>query len=211
MQSNRETGIRPSRNYFLLAWSAFVAAALWQLAPASSTTVLEMNTEEMTARADLILRGRVLSSESLWDDSRTKIFTEYLLEVEECFKGVPGETRKVSVRQWGGVVGDRGYYIPGVATFAPNEDVFAFFTSPNPRSGTRFTVGLSQGKYSVLDEESSGKELLRRNLRGLTYYDAISDRSYEPEPEEAPVYYDDIRTEVRNYLGQGHESTEESK
>ncbi len=169
----------------------------------SSTTVLELDTDDLSVLADTILRGQVLGVESRWNESRTRIYTEYVLEIEEVLKGEASPHNFV-VRQWGGIVGDRGYYIPGVATFAQNEDVFAFFTAENAATGTRFTVGLSQGKYSVRDELATGRKLLQRDLRGLTFYDETQETTYEPVLEDAPVYLEQMRDAVQRALDREH-------
>lgn len=175
----------------------------------NSTTVLELTTEEMAVRAETILHGRVITAESRFDESGKRIYTEYRLEVEELLKGESQisalQAREFTVRQWGGVVDDpvhgtRGFYIPGVATFAVDEDVFAFFAAENPATGTRFTVGLSQGKYSVRQELATGRDVLQRNLRGLNFYDPSTRELHEPVLDEKPVYLSGMRDEVMRVL-----------
>lgn len=62
--------------------------------------------KERIAGADFIFEGKVLSSESLWNEEHNNIYTLHRIEVYKIFKGGP-RSEKVIVVTPGGVVGDK--------------------------------------------------------------------------------------------------------
>jgi hypothetical protein len=118
--------------------------------PARASSVIQAELPELTATADVIARGTVKKIESRWTTDHRRIVTDVEIEVLESLKGSPGT--KVVVQQPGGVVGDIGQKVSGLASFEPNEEVVVFLE----RRGSKYEiVGLSQGKYRV--ERSTDK------------------------------------------------------
>jgi len=123
--------------------SALLAAVIWL--PAGATSVIGVDLEQLTRQSDVVVHGTVKGKESRWSGDGRRILTDVQIEVRESFKGPPART--VTVQQPGGVVGDIGQRVDGLATFDVGEEVVVFLE----RWGTqRFQVtAAAQGKFRV--------------------------------------------------------------
>ncbi|HYV44700.1 MAG TPA: hypothetical protein VFA20_07565 [Myxococcaceae bacterium] len=123
--------------------AALLAAVLWL--PAGATSVIGVDLDQLTRQSDVVVHGTVKGKESRWSGDGRRILTDVQIEVRESFKGSPART--VTVQQPGGVVGDIGQRVDGLATFDVGEEVVVFLE----RWGTqRFQVtAAAQGKFRV--------------------------------------------------------------
>jgi hypothetical protein len=113
-----------------------------------------MSLDELVARADVVLHGKVLSK-TCQRDPAGRIYTEVDLEVAEAWKGaVAGKRFKVVLA--GGTLGDRHVGVSGQADYQPGEEVVAFLRL-NPR-GEGVTLGLAQGKFEVRQDSVTGRK-----------------------------------------------------
>lgn len=133
-------------------FSLVVAAALAVGAPAFATTMLKLDVPAMSRAADAVVRGKVTKVQSRWTDDQRKIVTDVELQVSETLKGSPPKT--VKIVQPGGVVGDIGQRVDGVAEFKEGEECVVFLE----RQGDKVfsVVGMAQGKLKV-ERSSDGK------------------------------------------------------
>ncbi|MHB8873799.1 MAG: hypothetical protein ACYC8T_08955, partial [Myxococcaceae bacterium] len=133
----------------LKAWAALVA--LFGTA-AGATTLLAMDVPALARGADAIVRGSVVGVTSRWTGDHQRIVTEVQIEVADRLKGTAPQI--VTVVQPGGVVGDIGQRVSGLASFAEGEEVVVFLER---RAGGTFLVeGMAQGKFRV-ERSSDGK------------------------------------------------------
>jgi hypothetical protein len=110
-----------------------------------ATTMLAVDVPHLARGADAIVIAKVLKLESRWTAGGARIVTDVELSVAESLKGKPGG--KITVVQPGGVVGETGQRVPGVASFEVGEEVLVFLETKGP---DRFLVsGMSQGKFRV--------------------------------------------------------------
>jgi hypothetical protein len=138
--------------------SPWVAALLaLAIAPvAFATTMLEQDLASLTKGADVVVRAQVLSSQARWTSDHARIITDTELEVQEAWKGKPAA--RIVVMQPGGIVGELGQKVDGVALFEPGEEVVVFLEA----RGDRFTVaGMAQGAFH-LARSSDGKTVFAR-------------------------------------------------
>lgn len=106
----------------------------------------------LTHGSDVVARGTVKRMTSRWTSDKSRIVTEVEVEVADPVKGNPPKT--VIVVQPGGVVGDIGQKVSGLASFEEGEEVFLFLEK---RPAERFLVaGMAQGKFRV-ERSSDGK------------------------------------------------------
>jgi len=119
---------------------ALVVAAL----PAAAATFVHMDTEELIASSAAVVQGKVLDTRSFWNADRTVIVTEARVEVEDL---VAGEAPAVvTVKTFGGQVGDYRVVAEGFPTFAAGDEVLLFLTA----DGADFRVtGHQLGDYRV--------------------------------------------------------------
>jgi hypothetical protein len=133
------------------------ASAVYERAYSQSK---ELTTEELAARADLVAIGKVTSLHSEWNNERTRIVTRVTVAVDQYLKGdQPQRTLAVTVP--GGEVDGEGELYSHAARFTNNEEVVVF-AERDPRGGLRVSGG-GQGKFSVMEEKSSGKKMVGEN------------------------------------------------
>lgn len=132
---------------------------------ALATVVLSLTMEEMTERAPLVVHATVHATEAGWDTERAKIWTWTELIVKDTLKGHAQST--VLVKQPGGVVGEIGMNVSGVATFTPGEEVVLFLEPAPDEPGAWVPVALSSSKVTL--EPRLGVKVARRDLSGLAF------------------------------------------
>lgn len=130
----------------------FLAGAALFGATAGATTMLAVDVPMLARGADAIVRGSVTRMDSHWTGDHLRIVTDVEIDVGEAMKGqVPS---RVTVVQPGGVVGDIGQTVSGLASFKVGEEVVLFLER---RAGDSFLVsGMAQGKFRV-ERSSDGK------------------------------------------------------
>jgi hypothetical protein len=124
-------------------WVALLLGILWL--PAGATAVLGVDLDQLTRQSAVVVHGTVKSKESRWSGDGRRILTDVQIDVRESFKGSPART--VTVQQPGGVVGDIGQRVDGLASFDVGEEVVVFLERWGAQ---RFQVtGAAQGKFRV--------------------------------------------------------------
>jgi len=123
---------------------------------ASATTIVMPTDAQLVEKSPVIVRGVVLSSAPV--DRSGAIWTETILQVEANLKGPTGAT--VTIREVGGIVGNRITKIFGAPDYVKGEHVLAFLT-PTPR-GDYQTMDLFVGKFTEA-KTLSGQRLWQRN------------------------------------------------
>jgi hypothetical protein len=129
---------------------AFLILILSAKPPLSATTVQRLSLDDMVAKAETIVIGRVINSQSSWTKNGKLILTQTTFEVQEGLKGVA--TKTVTITTVGGRVGNAVLHVSGMPSFQPDETAVIFLE----RSNNYLTVlGLSQGKFSIVNGEVS--------------------------------------------------------
>jgi len=121
-------------------------------AVATATQLARLSPQDLGDYSGLVFRGKVLSADSYWNDTHTKIFTRVLVGADETYKG---EHRAVvELVQLGGTVGNVKVTVQGALQWTPGEEVLLF---AEPYDLTNYQVlGLSQGKFAVRRDERTG-------------------------------------------------------
>ena len=136
----------------LIQWLALTVCALAAVPVAMATLMRAMDLPELTASADQIVVGDVLSTESAWDSGHRNIYSTIEISVQESWKGAtPGDGR-IRIRQLGGTVGDIEMTVYGMPSFEPGERALIFLRHAG-------VVGMGQGKRRV-HWDSHGKRWL---------------------------------------------------
>ena len=121
---------------------AIVACAVPALPVARATLMRTMDLVELTASADQIVVGDVVSQESAWDSGHRNIYTTIEVSVQESWKGATPANGRIRIRQLGGTVGDIEMTVHGMARFTPGERSLLFLRQTQ-------VVGWTQGKRRV--------------------------------------------------------------
>ena len=143
--------------YLQIASVALLACLLTRSAEANNVAPLTL--EALLRQADVILLGRVTAVAGGVDPAVDGIYTYVTVTPAETIKG-PALPDSVVVKQFGGVLSDRGVYVPGQPRFAVGEEVLLFLGTRG-RDGSLFTLGQWQGKWSV-DVDATGSRVARQ-------------------------------------------------
>ncbi len=149
----------------------FLAAVLFA-SPADGSIVQGLELEELTEKAERIVLGRVLFSESFLHQNG-QIWTWHRVAVEQEIRGRAPDEQELIIETLGGQIGDIGMRVEGEATFSVGERVLVFASGGGPYSAFR-TVGMAQGVMRVRAERGvdtvhqsrEGLMLVRRDAQG---------------------------------------------
>jgi hypothetical protein len=113
--------------------------------------------EECAREADTVFVGRVVSVTTRWGDSGKMIWTDYLFQVEEAWKGQPVSYRTVSVA--GGTVDGQSILVSHVPAFERHA-TYVVFAYDNARLVAEAVVGVEQGLFREVTDASTGQKVL---------------------------------------------------
>jgi hypothetical protein len=137
---------------FVSLWAAaFFSNAL-------ATQVEYVSPRQMGEESALVVRGRVGSVRSFWNESHTKILTETVIQVDETYKG--GAEGTVRVLQLGGVVDHMRVHVHGALIWHGGEEVLLFLDRMD--GGDYRVAGFSQGKLDIERDPVTGNAYIKR-------------------------------------------------
>ena len=146
--------MRNSRNFFVL--TGFILQLL--TLTAGATQILYKSIEDLGRESTSVVQGNVVGINSFWNETRTKIFTETVIAVEETYKGT--EAGEVIILQLGGVVDNVRVTVHGALQWSLGEEVVVFLEPY--REGKFLVSGFSQGKFQVERDKSTGQATISR-------------------------------------------------
>lgn len=140
-------------------------ALLWSSGGGGSTArasvLTKLSLEDMTARAEHVLLGRVERIDSKFVQGHSGlIITEVQVRCQRSIRGAK-EGSLITVRHLGGVVGELGQKVFGEASYQVGEEVVLL---AEPREGALYAVGMAQGKLHI--DRSTGSPRVHVDLGG---------------------------------------------
>ena len=139
--------------------------------------------------------GRCTSVRSVWE-GRTLV-TLATIEVTESIKG--GQRSTVTVALPGGIDARRKFPVSmtyaGAPQIATGEEVFLFLGRGGPSSDGLTVLGFSQGKFSIVRDET-GEPVVSRNLSAVT----LASPAGTQRGTATRVPLARFRNEIRGYL-----------
>jgi len=205
-----EVNVRTLRLSFTVPLVALaVLAATPQL---TANSVLQMNLEEMCARAHWIFRGNVLSSQA----GRVAVgggelpITTYRFEVEETFRGEFEEVKGIRIaelrtlgKQAAARHGNARFFsnVPRMPQLEVGRSYLVIATQPS-QVGLSTSVGLGQGLFRILSpgkaNEAAVNEANNAGLfRGMTLPAATARAAAAATPASGPIPYQDLARQIR--------------
>jgi len=160
-------------------------------ASATASTFVHVSTRELTARADAVIRGKILEVHSFWNDSATMILTEALVRVDETLVGEA--PAYVTLRTFGGTVGDYTIEAAGFPEFRQNESMVAFIKAID--GGRHEVLGYREGQYRVM-RSRSGEILAVSMVENEARY-LSPDGRVDNEPRVLPL--GDLAQRIRQF------------
>lgn len=127
-----------------------------------ATIMVPLSVENLTERAELILRGTVASKVCL-KDPEGRLYTKIEFKVSEVWKGAIATNTLVIVHT-GGTAGDELTVVDGEASYEVGEELVSFLRL-NQR-GEGVSIGLAQGKFNVWRENSTGEQFAYNLFHG---------------------------------------------
>jgi hypothetical protein len=132
-------------------------AALQALALQAYSQSTASDVDALTARADIVAVGKVVSLRSEWSDDRRRIVTRATVAVDEYLKGELS-LRSLVITVPGGEVDGVGELYSHSARFKNDEHVVVF-VERDARGALRMTGG-EQGKLSITKDELTHKQMV---------------------------------------------------
>ncbi len=126
-----------------------------------ATQLVPLSIAELSARADSVVRGTVVSRTVVKQEGGG-LLTKVRLRVAERLKGAASGD-ELEIVQSGGVLGQRRTIVVGAAGFKIGEEVVAFLVF-NPR-GEAVVLALAQGKFEVF-RDAGGVKHARNPFHG---------------------------------------------
>jgi hypothetical protein len=145
-----------------------LAGALLALAisssPARATVVVDRSVPLLAAKADLVVRGTVLSTKVQWNERHDLILTKTTIKPTEALKG--DASQAVVIVQIGGSLDGVNMPVSGTASFAEGEDVVVFLEKvTDTTSGEMVLETMAASKFTVV-KTATGFDVTR-STQGL--------------------------------------------
>jgi hypothetical protein len=140
---------------------AFLLASSMVIGAAQATTMYRMSLSELTFVSDLIVLAEVEQSAPEKAPGDLYIKTVATLKIDQVVKGALIEGDRIQVREWGGSLAGEQTHLPGAPRYVVGERVMVFLERERKGSMWR-TVGLSQGKMTLVEEPDTGRDITVR-------------------------------------------------
>jgi len=171
---------------------------------AAATTMYEFNLSELTYIADLVVEAEVEEVSVERQEASAYLTTVATLRLTHVVKGAAVEGDRVLVREWGGLLNGEKTELPSAPVYVVGERVLVFLEMENRPDALWRTVGLSQGKWTLIEEQDTGRDVALKIAvdRAQTQFDATA----VPLPA-ARTYCDDLVGAVNDDLSIAHVPT----
>ncbi len=177
------------------ALSALLVLLVSFAVPARATQVVGQDTPTLARGSSDIVIGEVAGTRSHWNDARTRIVTDVTVRVAETLKGAGPAT--ITLTQLGGDVDGMHLEVEGSPVFRVGQRSVLFLW--RDARGRAQVNGLAQGKYDI-ERGANGRDVVRRDLAGLTLREAGTLRLARAAAPETPVALDDFKAAIRRAL-----------
>jgi hypothetical protein len=144
-------------------FAVFVASLV--AASASATTLLRMSLDQLAQASTEIIRGHVVSQQTLWNPEHTRIYTYTTLALEQTYKGNPPSY--LVVQQPGGKIGNVHVFVAGTVHFHAQAGYVLFLERSAADPAKFLVVGMMQGAYRVYRDAQTQEEKLILPLGSL--------------------------------------------
>jgi hypothetical protein len=173
-----------------------LAALLGIVTSAHASLLRAMGLAELVSRSDRIVVGKVVAVTAAWDPRHLKIISSIELEIAEAWKGPEAGSRRVTIVQPGGSVGEIEMTVHGMPSFAVGETSLLFLRG----QGHFQVVGMGQGKRLVTWDKA-GKQWLAHGPDADGVVDVGPDAKLSPAKPSKPIPLTDLRAQVMREIG----------
>lgn len=124
-------------------------------------TPFKSSLKELVQEASVVAIGKSEAVQSQWNESRNQIYTYITFEVADPIKG---GSSPITIKQLGGQVGSTKLLIAGMPEFNEGEQSLLMLkpreVSVNGQVKNYLVAELSQGKFDLIKDPASGKDLV---------------------------------------------------
>ncbi len=142
-----------------------VLVAVLMAASASATTLVRMSLDQLAEASTEIIRGHVVSQQTLWNPEHTRIYTYTTLALDQTYKGNPPAL--LVVQQPGGKVGRVQVFVAGTIQFHAQAGYVLFLERSSADPSKFLPVGMMQGAYRIYRDQKTQEEKLILPLGSL--------------------------------------------
>lgn len=182
--------------------SAGLALVLLISIPASATTVLELNLEEMVSRSGDIFRGTIedFRTGTIEVGGGTLPTVTYVVRIDEILKGASSDKPRTTIEfTMIGTVKEQASPVDGMARFSPLPELpeyeigrdYLILLTPESSIGLRTSVGLAQGSFVIFNQDH--EEVALNGLGNTNLGSGLS----------GPVRYEDLAAMIRGLVAGG--------
>jgi hypothetical protein len=164
--------------------------------PARATQVVALDTPELVRGSSDIVIGSVETTTSHWNPSHTHIVTDVTVRVEESMKGSGATT--ITLTQLGGDADGLHLEVDGSPAFRRGQRSVLFLWRDS--HGRAQVNGLSQGKFDIERDPTTGRETVRRDLGTLALRDLRGAQLMRAGEVTARIGLEDFKSEIRRAL-----------
>ena len=126
---------------------------------ASATTIVPVSDEDLALSSAAIVEGRCVRLDPVYDEEAGVVYTDVTFRVTRVLKG-DVEPGRITLRQLGGVAGDRVTVIWGAPYWQEGWDMLLYL-NPDP-TGTMRVAHLSLGYFRILGDGATAKRYVAR-------------------------------------------------
>jgi hypothetical protein len=134
-------------------------------ASASATTLVRMSLDQLAEASTEIIRGHVVSQQTLWNSQHTRVYTYTTLALDQTYKGNPPSFPVV--QQPGGTVGKVRVFVAGTVQFHAQAGYMLFLERSAADPSKFLLVGMVQGAYRIYRDAKTQEEKLILPLGAL--------------------------------------------
>lgn len=120
-----------------------------------ATTMIRFSTEELTVTSELVAEGTVTEIDSRFHTEHEYIYTYVTIDVAQVLKG-SSTSSSIVLEELGGTANGMHVRVPGAPEFEVGERVIVF-TEWKDNTGHYRTVAMAQGKFSVVEDDATGR------------------------------------------------------
>lgn len=181
----------------VLATILVVASALAVARPATASLVLALDLGQITRRADRVVVAEILSVKSYWETpAQERIVTDVEIQIAELWKGAMPATRRMTITQPGGVVGDIEMRVHGLAEFAAGERAVLFLHGSERAS---VVMGLGQGMRPLRFDAALGRWMVEGGDRSAAV-ERLPNGRFVAAPPDPRLPLEVLRERVRGLV-----------
>jgi hypothetical protein len=164
-QGGNDATLKGTKRRISLCSLLAMLVAILIAASAPATTLVRMSLDQLAEASTEIIRGHVVSQQTLWNPQHTRIYTYTTLALDQTYKGNPPAFPVV--QQPGGTIGKVRVFVAGTVQFHAQASYMLFLERSGADPSKFLLVGMMQGAYRIYRDAETQEERLILPLGSL--------------------------------------------